>query len=107
MTQRKEDARALGRLAVAVTRGVGSVRFNRCVTKYLRSIDLNRIGGGDEHRRLERRDPTEKSSIGYYKKTRVCYENIVDAGGTFRVYCWGNMLTCGESSCRDMISVGK
>jgi len=43
-----------------------------------------------------------------HKTTRVCYENIVDAGSTSRVYCTlGDMLACGESGYRDvkMVSV--
>ena len=67
----------------------------------------NRRGNGH---RSGRRIPTEELRIERYTKTtRVGYENIVDAGSTFRIYCWGNMLACGESGCRDvgMISVGR
>lgn len=60
-------------------------RFDRC--DYLRSVDPNRIGGT-----MSTRDQGEANSnrkIKYWmlqKTARVCYENIVDAGGTFRVY---------------------
>ena len=36
----------------------------------------------------------------------VGYENIVDAGSTFRVYWWGNMLAAARAVV-EMISVGQ
>ena len=69
---------------------------------YLRSLDPNRIGevtrtaGGG-------RTTTEELSIECYTKTAwMGYENIMDAGGTFRVYCWGNMRRCGDDISRSI-----
>ena len=74
---------------------------------YLRSLDPSRIG---EVTRTagEGRTTTEELSIECYTKTaREGYENIVDAGSTFCVYCWGNMLGCGESGCGDVDDISR
>ena len=51
---------------------------------------------GNAHSRGGRTTAEELSIECYTKTAWMGYENIMDAGGTFRVYCWGNMRRCGD-----------